>query len=57
MNTRNIPLTQTEAQQLIDLVDLAVKAGGLQAARVALPLIDKVTSAFSTQAGSETLAA
>ena len=38
----NIELTQQEAQQLIGLLDLATKYGGLQAAQAALPIALKV---------------
>jgi len=37
-----IELTPTEAQQLIGLLDLATKSGGLQAAQIALPIALKV---------------
>lgn len=39
-----IELTPTEAQQLIGLLDLATKSGGLQAAQIALPIALKVQS-------------
>ena len=39
-----IELTPTEAQQLIGLLDLATKSGGLQAAQIALPIAVKVQS-------------
>jgi hypothetical protein len=38
----NIELTEMEAQQLIGLLDLATKAGGIQAAQAALPIAVKV---------------
>lgn len=37
-----LELTPQEAQQLIGLLDLATKSGGLQAAQAALPLALKV---------------
>jgi hypothetical protein len=37
-----IELTPQEAQQLIGLLDLATKSGGLQAAQMALPIAVKV---------------
>jgi hypothetical protein len=37
-----IELTAQEAQQLIGLLDLATKSGGLQAAQAALPIALKV---------------
>jgi hypothetical protein len=45
--TKHVELTQQEAQQLIDLCDVATKAAGLQAARAALPLVDKLMTAFA----------
>jgi hypothetical protein len=39
-----IELTAQEAQQLIGLLDLATKSGGLQAAQIALPIAVKVQS-------------
>jgi hypothetical protein len=39
-----LDLTPTEAQQLIGLLDLATKSGGLQAAQAALPIALKVQS-------------
>jgi len=40
-----LDLTQQEAQQLVDLIDAAVRAQGLQAAVVALPLVQKLQDA------------
>ena len=40
-----LDLTQQEAQQLVDLIDAAVRAQGLQAAVVALPLVQKLQGA------------
>lgn len=40
-----LDLTQQEAQQLVDLIDVAVRAQGLQAAIVALPLVQKLQEA------------
>jgi hypothetical protein len=37
-----IELTPQEAQQLIGLLDLATKSGGLQAAQMALPFAVKI---------------
>lgn len=37
-----IELTPQEAQQLIGLLDLATKSGGLQAAQMAIPIALKV---------------
>ena len=40
-----LELTPEEAQRTYDLLDIAIKAGGAQAAKVALPLIDKLMAA------------
>lgn len=39
-----IELTDAERQNLIVLLDLAIKAGGMQAAKAAMPIIDKLES-------------
>lgn len=44
-----IELTTQEAQQLIQLLDLATKSGGLQAAQAALPLAIKVQTAIEQE--------
>ena len=44
-----IELTELEAQQLIGLLDLAVKAGGLQAAQAALPIAAKTQAELNNQ--------
>ena len=41
----NITLTETEANNLIALLDVATKAGGLQVAQAALPLVAKIQEA------------
>jgi len=41
-----IELTQDEARALIGLLDVAVKAAGLQAAQAALPIAIKVQTAL-----------
>lgn len=41
----NIALTETEAQDCITLFDTACKAGGLQAALLAVPLFHKLQAA------------
>jgi hypothetical protein len=38
----NLELTQAEAQNIVNLLDVATKAGGIQNARVALPLVEKI---------------
>jgi hypothetical protein len=51
MSEINIKLTQEQVSSLLQLVDIAVKAGGLQNAKVALPLVDIIVEA--AQAKSE----
>ena len=43
-----IELTQEEAQQLLQLIDISVKAGGIQNAKVAIPIVDKIVAAANT---------
>ena len=40
-----IELTQEQANSLLQLIDIAVKAGGVANARAALPLVDIIVSA------------
>lgn len=40
-----IKLTQEQANGLLQLIDIAVKAGGIQNAKVALPLVDLIVNA------------
>ena len=40
-----IELTQEQANQLLQLIDVAVKAGGVANARAALPLVDLILAA------------
>ena len=40
-----IELTQEQANALLQLIDIAVKAGGVANARAALPLVDLLVSA------------
>ncbi len=49
LKTMTLDLTAQEAQQLIGLLDLATKAGGLQAAQHAVPLAIKVQAALDAQ--------
>lgn len=46
-------LTNEEAQALAQLLDLAVKAGGLQAAQAAVPLFQKLQEAAKPQEMSD----
>jgi hypothetical protein len=41
----SIKLTQEQASHLLQLIDIAVKAGGIQNAKVALPLVDIIVEA------------
>ena len=49
IKTMTLELTQQEAQQLIGLLDLATKSGGLQVAQAALPLAVKVQAALDAE--------
>jgi hypothetical protein len=40
-----IELTQEQVSSLLQLVDIAVKAGGIQNAKVAMPLVDIIVAA------------
>ena len=40
-----IELTTEQANNLLQLIDIAVKAGGIQNAKVALPLVDLIVNA------------
>lgn len=40
-----LQLTEEKAQGLFDLLEVATKAGGLQAAKVALPLVEDLMQA------------
>lgn len=44
-----IELTEDEARNLVVLLDIAVKTGGLQAAQAALPIVAKVQEAMPKQ--------
>lgn len=48
-----IELTAEEAQNLLNLLDAAVRAQGLNAAQLALPLAVKVQQAMDDHANSE----
>jgi hypothetical protein len=37
-----LELDGTEAQQFLDLLDLAVRSGGTKAAQIAVPLVEKI---------------
>ena len=40
-----LTLTKEEGQTLFELIDLAVKAGGVQVAKAAMPIVDKLMEA------------
>jgi hypothetical protein len=44
MDTQELTLTLTknEGQALFELLDVAVKAGGVQVAKAAMPIVDKL---------------
>lgn len=45
-----LSLTEDQTQQLVNLIDLAVKTGGLQVAKVAVPLTDVIMAAVQESA-------
>jgi hypothetical protein len=45
-----IELTQEQTNNLLQLIDIAVKAGGVQNAKVALPLVDIIVEAAQPKA-------
>ena len=45
----NIELTQEQANQLLQLIDIAIKAGGYQNAKVGVPLADIILTAAQTK--------
>lgn len=51
MNPVIVELTPTEAQQTVALFDLATKAAGLEAARLAMPIIEKLQKATAEVSG------
>lgn len=48
-----LELTKEEAQALLQLLDIATKAAGLQAAQAALPIAIKVQKALDTEQQEE----
>lgn len=44
-----IQLTQEQTNSLLQLIDIAIKAGGYQNAKVAVPLVDIIISAANAQ--------
>jgi hypothetical protein len=45
-----IELTQEQANQLLQLIDIAIKAGGYQNAKVGVPLADIIINAAQSKA-------
>ena len=45
----NIELTQEQANSLLQLIDIAVKAGGIANAKAALPLVDIIVNAAQSK--------
>jgi len=50
---KNVQLTQKEADALLQLIDLAVKANGVNVAQAALHITDKIQEAFKEQPETE----
>jgi hypothetical protein len=48
-----IELTQEQANSLLQLIDIAIKAGGYQNAKVGVPLADIILDAAKSQVKSE----
>jgi hypothetical protein len=48
-----LELTLQEAQVLLQLLDIAVKAGGLQNAKAALPISDRLIEAINIHANPD----
>jgi hypothetical protein len=44
-----IELTQEQANSLLQLIDIAVKAGGIANAKAALPLVDIIVNAAQSK--------
>jgi hypothetical protein len=42
MSDINLTINQTEAQNLVQLIEIAIRAGGSQNGRVGIPLQDKI---------------
>jgi len=49
-----IELTKQQADGLINLIDLAVKAGGIQAAKFAVSITDLIVAAANAEGDAET---
>lgn len=53
MSDITITLTQTEAQNLVQLIEIAIRAGGSQNGRVGIPLQDKILLAAQSAASPQ----
>lgn len=49
METKNVSLTKHEAQVLINLIDIAIKAKGLEAAEAGVHFTKKIEEAFKQE--------
>jgi len=50
MSNITLTINETEAQNLVQLIEIAIRAGGSQNGRVGIPLQDKIALAASTAA-------
>jgi hypothetical protein len=48
-----LKLTEQQAETLYNLLDVAVKAGGLQASKAALPIVDQLMEAAKADKETE----
>lgn len=44
-----VEMTNAEAETLLRLLDVSIKALGLQGAQAAMPIVDKITSAATAE--------
>ena len=54
-NMLNVTFTQDDLHALASLLDVAVKASGIQGARAALPIIDKLERAVAQANAPQTV--
>lgn len=52
-NTKEVLLTEQEASALLNLLDIATKASGMQVAQAAVHLDTKIRQAFAKKEGDE----
>jgi hypothetical protein len=48
-----LKLTEQQAETLYNLLDVAVKAGGLQASKAALPIVDQLMEAAKAEQAND----